>query len=81
MGECVGFGDGDGGEIVYGHENLMRDIRSAVGGNDELVSRIVDLLEVIVYRGVKADIGRDQLYNAVATEGRIRRMATGHSGL
>ena len=75
-----GFGDGDGGEMVYGHENLMNDIRSAVGdGNSSRLDYIIDLLEDVVRNGLNANISRTQIYRSVSQENRTRTKATNYN--
>lgn len=43
----MGFGDGVGGEIVYGHDNLMRDIREASNDNGKVEALLQTLIDVV----------------------------------
>lgn len=44
---AMGFGDGVGGEIVYGHDNLMRDIREASGNDGKVEALLQTLIDVV----------------------------------
>ena len=79
-----GFGDGNGGEIVYGHENLMNDIREASGGgemtaigNRQLANdqRIISLLQIIAEK--EFGISGDSLFRSVRDQASNYTMRTG----
>lgn len=70
-----GFGDGPGGEMVYGHANLMKDIREATGGsemtaigNRQLANdqRIIQLLSIIAEK--EFGISGDELFRSVRNQ-------------
>ena len=79
-----GFGDGNGGEMVYGHSNLMDDISEASGasamtaiGNQQLANdqRIIQLLSVIAEK--EYGISSRQLFDTVRNEANYYRRRTG----
>lgn len=79
----MGFGDGAGGEIVYGHSSLMQDIRTAMGETQNEsagVEQIIALLEEIIRNGVNANFDRSKVYRAMQTENRNRTKATSYNG-
>lgn len=79
-----GFGDGNGGEMVYGHSNLMDDIREASGssqmsaiGNRQLANdqRIIQLLTIIAEK--EFGISQDAVFRAVRNGASDYTMRTG----
>ena len=79
-----GFGDGQGGEMVYGHANLMKDIREATGGsemtaigNRQLANdqRIIQLLSIIAEK--EFGISGDALFRNIRDKAQNYTMRTG----
>ena len=80
------FGDGNGGEMVYGHANLMNDIREASGGtamtdigNRQLANdqKIIKLLTVIAEK--EFGISEDAVFRAARSGASNYTMRTGRS--
>ena len=86
LGGAKMFGDGNGGEMVYGHQNLMDDISAASGasemsaiGNRQLANdqRIIQLLTVIAEK--EFGISQDAVFRAVRKGASDYSMRTGRS--
>lgn len=79
----MGFGDGNGGEMVYGHENLMRDIEMASGSQNwdaigDVLERISDFLEDLQQNGVSANTYMDgKLVSDIITTNQRRKARAG----
>lgn len=80
----MGFGDGNGREMVYGHSNLMNDIAEASGGNAinaignrQLANdqRIIQLLTIIAEK--EFGISSDQVFKAARQGASNYTMRTG----
>ena len=80
---ALGFGDGAGGEMVYGHENLMRDIESATGGEalNEILEEVAELLRDLRDNGIDARAYMDgrPVYESMARYGRRAARAGGNA--
>lgn len=83
-GGLKGFGDGNGSEMVYGHNNLMSDIRDASGsnemtniGNRQLANdqRIIQLLTIIAEK--EFGISSRDIFDAVRSESTDYTLRTG----
>lgn len=82
----MGFGDGIGGEIVYGHDNLMRDIQDATSYGDQsamtdVLEQLAELLDDLKRNGLvaRAYLDRKEITDTVAAQMRRNQRAGGYA--